>query len=118
MLVAIGDISVTPSWVITPSGARPVGSVTWLFTDMSRTTRVTPSWAIVCAIFGAFLFLIGLLFLLVKKTRTEGFVQVVVQGPKLAHTTQITVYSLEEVADYNARVNYARALSAAAGPGA
>lgn len=115
MLVSIGDIGVTQSWVVTPSGTRPVGSVTWLFTDMSRTTQAIPAWAIVCAILFFVFCLLGLLFLLVKETRTDGFIQVVVQGPRLVHTTQLPVSSIQQIADYNARVNYARALSAAAG---
>ena len=115
ILVSLGDIGVTQSWVVTPSGTRPVGSVTWLFTDMSRTTQAIPVWAIVCAILFFAFCLLGLLFLLVKETRTEGFVQIVVQGPRLVHTTQLPVSSIQQVADYNARVNYARALSAAAG---
>jgi hypothetical protein len=117
MLVTMGDIGVTQSWVVTPSGTRPVGSVTWLFSDMSRTTQSIPAWAIVCAILFFVFCLLGLLFLLVKETRTEGFVQIVVQGPGLVHTTQLPVSSVQQIADYNARVNYARALSASAGSG-
>ncbi|WP_211177661.1 hypothetical protein [Pseudonocardia acidicola] len=113
VLVGIGDIAVTQSWVITPSGTRPVGSVQWLFTDMSRTTERIPTWAIVCAIIFFVFCLLGLLFLLVKETRTEGSVQIVVQGPQLVHTVQLPVYSVDQVHDYNARVNYARAVSAA-----
>jgi hypothetical protein len=110
MLVSIGDIGVTQSWVMTPAGTRPVGSVQWMFTDMSRTVERIPVWAIVCAIL---FFLFCLLFLLAKETRTEGTVQVVVQGPQLLHVVQLPVSSFHQVQDYNARVNYARAVSAA-----
>ena len=65
--MALGDIGVTQSWVVTPSGTRPVGSVTWLFTDMSRTTQAIPVWAIVCAILFFVFCLLGLLFLLVQR---------------------------------------------------
>jgi hypothetical protein len=58
--------------------------------------------------------LLGLLFLLVKEERTEGSVQVVVQGPKLVHTVQLPVFSVQQVMDYSQKVNYARAVSAAA----
>jgi len=115
LLVSIGDIGVTQSWVITPSGTRPVGQVQWMFTDMSRTTTAIPVWAIVCAIVFIFLCFLSLLLLLVKETRTEGAIQVIVQGPKLVHTTQLPVSSPQQVADYNARVNYARSISASAG---
>jgi hypothetical protein len=114
MLVTIGDIGVTPSTVVTPSGTRPVGRVQWMFTDMSRTTQVIPTWAIVCTVIFFLFCLLGLLFLLVKESRTEGHVQVVVQGPGFVHTTQLPVSSIAQVADYNARVNYARSVSAAA----
>jgi hypothetical protein len=79
-------------------------------------------WAIVCAIIGFFLFLIGLLFLLVKETTTRGAMQVTVFGPGFVHSTNIPVTSQAQVADINARVNHARMLAAAygspqAGPG-
>jgi hypothetical protein len=50
----------------------------------------------------------------VKESRTEGHVQIVVQGPGFVHTVQLAVSSIAQVADYNARVNYARSVSAAA----
>ena len=114
MLVTIGDIGVTPSTVITPNGTRPVGKVQWMFTDMSRTTQAIPAWAIVCTIAFFVFCLLGLLFLLVKETRTEGSVQVIVQGPGFVHTVQLPVYSVAQVADYSARVNYASSVSAGA----
>lgn len=36
------------------------------------------------------------------------------QGSGFVHTTQLPVSSIAQVADYNARVNYARSISAAA----
>lgn len=113
-LVTIGDIGVTQSWVVTPSGTRPVSEVHWMFIDMSRTTESIPAWAIVCTVLFFIFCLLGLLFLLVKEKRTEGMVQVIVQGPGLAHTVSLPVYSVNQVMDYNQRVNYARSLSAAA----
>lgn len=114
MLVTIGDIGVTQSTVVTPSGAQPVGAVQWMFTDMSRTTERIPPWAIVCTIIFFAFCLLGLLFLLVKETQTTGYVQVIVQGPGFVHATQVPVSSPAQVADYNARVNYARSVSASA----
>jgi hypothetical protein len=115
MLVTIGDIGVNATWVVTPSGTCPAREVQWMFADMSRTVQRIPTWAIVCAvIFFLFCFL-GLLFLLAKEESTDGHVQVVVQGPRLLHVVQLPVWSSAQVMDYNQRVNYARALSAAAG---
>ncbi|MBC3842700.1 hypothetical protein GXW82_28600 [Streptacidiphilus sp. 4-A2] len=114
-LVAIGDIVCTQTEVFTPSGRCPVAQVTWSFTDMSRTTKTIPVWAIVCAVIFFFFCLLGLLFLLAKEERTEGTVQVVVQGPGMLHQLQLPVNSVAQIQDYNARVGYARSLSAAAG---
>lgn len=80
VLVNIGDIAVTPNYVITPQGRRPVGQVYWTLTEMSRTREAIPAWAIVLAIVFAIFCLLGLLFLLAKETTTEGGVQVSVQG--------------------------------------
>jgi hypothetical protein len=113
VMVTIGDIVCTNTTVITPSGQAPIGGVVWSYTDMSRTDRVIPTWAIVCAVAFFFFCLLGLLFLLAKEERTEGSVQVVVQGPGFLHQVQLPVYSVIQVQDYAARVNYARSLSAA-----
>jgi hypothetical protein len=110
-LVTIGDIVCTQTQVITPSGTRPLASVTWSFTDMSRTTRAIPVWAIVCAVVFFFFCLLGLLFLLAKEDRTEGGVQIVVQGQGFLHHTQLPVSSIAQIQDYAARVNYARSLT-------
>ena len=113
-LVTIGDVGVGQTLVVTPSGSAPVAQTTFQFADLSVTRENIPTWAIVCAVvFFVFCFL-GLLFLLVKEHRTEGFVQVVVQGPHLLHTVQLPVWSQEQVWDLNQRVNYARSLAAAA----
>jgi hypothetical protein len=112
-LITIGDIAVSQSWVSTPSGARPVKDVTWTMTDMTFTTQAIPTWAIVCAIIFFVLCLIGLLFLLVKETKTQGSIQVTVQSKGFVHTTQIPITNLQQVQDIAARVNYVRSLTAA-----
>ena len=114
VMVTIGDIACTNAMVITPSGQAPIGGVVWSYTDMSRTTRSIPTWAIVCTVIFFFFCLLGLLFLLAKEDRTEGTVQVVVQGQGFLHQVQLPVSSVMQVQDYAARVNYARSLSAAA----
>lgn len=116
VLVSIGDITVTRSWVITPSGTRPIGNVQWVFIDRSRTTKAIPVWAIVCTIVGFFVVcVLSLLLLLVKETRTEGWVEVAVHGDGLGHTAHLPVAPPQHVFDYNSRVNYARSISTAAG---
>jgi hypothetical protein len=114
-LVSIGDISCTQEHVITPQGTQPVGEVTWTFTDMSQTSQEIPTWAVICAIVGFFFVcFFSLLFLLAKETKTTGWVQVTIQAPGFAHTTQLPVYGAYQVTDYAARFEYARSLSAAA----
>jgi hypothetical protein len=113
-LVTVGDIMVSRSWVVTPSGTRPVGGLVWNVSDLSTTTTGIPVWAIVCTIVFVWFFLLGLLFLLAKETKTQGVVQVTVQGPYFVHFTQIPVYHPSAVSDVNSRVNFARSLTAAA----
>jgi hypothetical protein len=117
ILVTIGDIACTQTEVITPTGRCAIGSATWTFTDMSRTTKEIPTWAIVCMAIFLFSCLLGLLFLLAREERTEGFVQVVVQGPGFLHHVQLPVSSVAQIYDLNARVGYARGLSSAAAQG-
>lgn len=113
-LVTIGDIVVSRSWVVTPSGTQPVGSVTWSVTDMTTTTSGIPTWAVICTIIFVWFFLLGLLFLLAKETKTRGAVQVTVQAPGFAHFVQVPAFHPSVIQDINGRVNYARTISAAA----
>lgn len=113
VLVTIGDISVTQSTVYTPSGSRPLNEVSWSVADLTVSSEAIPTWAIVCAVvFFVFCFL-GLLFLLAKESRTTGAMQVTVSGPGFVYTSSIPVQSQAQVADINARVNYARTVAAA-----
>ncbi len=114
VLVSIGDIAVTPHWVVTPSGRIPVRQAQFHLTDMSRTTSTIPAWAIVCAILFFLFCLLGLLFLLVKEEHTTGWAQVVVTGPGVVHTVQLPVWSPQQVMHYNAQINHARAIAAVA----
>lgn len=114
-LVTIGQIVVTNYRVITPNGEAPVAQTTWTFQDMSITRREMPAWAIVCAIIFFLFCFLGLLFLLAKEERTEGFAQVQVQGPGLLWVEQLRVGSPSQIHDLNARVNFARSIAAQAG---
>jgi hypothetical protein len=116
VLVVIGDISVTPTTVYTPTGSRPLSEVGWTFTDLSSTSQAIPTWAIVCAVVFFLACFLGLLFLLAKENSTTGAVQVTVHGPGFVHTTTMPVSSIEQVADINARVSYVRSLVATGYP--
>ncbi len=114
ILVTIGDISCTSKSVITPSSNHPIKDVVWSFEDMSVTSNVIPTWAIIFTILTVWFFLLGLLFLLAKETRTNGFVQVTVQGANFFHAARLPVTSPGQVAEINARVGFARSLTAGA----
>ncbi|GAA2347318.1 hypothetical protein GCM10009854_25470 [Saccharopolyspora halophila] len=113
--VTIGDIACTGEEVITPSGRAPIAGTTWTFTDMSRTDRTIPAWAIVLTVLFVWFCFLGLLFLLVKEERTTGWAQVTVQGRGLMHVTQVPVNTPMVVMDLNSRVNYARSLAFGSG---
>jgi hypothetical protein len=113
-LCTVGNISVTPTMVTTPNGEVPLAGTTWIVTNRTSTSFVTPGWAIVATVvFFSFCFL-GLLFLLVKEQRTTGFVQVSMQRDGFYHATQLPVWALGQVADIEARVAYIRTLAAQA----
>jgi hypothetical protein len=109
-LVTVGDVIVTQSWVVTPSGTRPRREVSWTVTPMYQTTTGIPTWAIVCAIVFFVFCLLGLLFLLAKEEKTTGHMHVTVQAPGFFHTTYVPVTSPMQANDVAGRVNYARAL--------
>jgi hypothetical protein len=114
VLVQIGDITCTSVAVITPNGTVPIQSVNWFVTDMSRTWRRTPPWAIIMTVLFVWFFLLSLLFLLAKEEKTEGQIQVVVQGPGFMHSTYIPALTRAHALDTLARVDFARSLTFAA----
>lgn len=114
VLVTIGDIAVTPTNVITPVGRRPLRGLVWMVQNNTVTTDSIPTYAIVlCVVFAVFC-LLGLLFLLIKERKTQGFVTVSVQGEGFYHATQLPVSYPAQIADIEGRVGYCRALTAAA----
>jgi hypothetical protein len=114
-LLNIGDIHVSPHWVVTPSGTAPLAGAQWFFLDQSRTERKIPTWAIVLAIVFALACLLGLLFLLVKEDVTAGWVQVSVRAGDLTHVTHVPVTSRLDIARAADLVQQAQALTARAG---
>jgi hypothetical protein len=114
-LVDVGDIHVSPHWVVTPSGTAPLAGAQWFFLDQSRTERRIPTWAIVLAIVFALACLLGLLFLLVKEDVTAGWVQVSVRAGQMTHITHVPVRSRMDVGRVAELVQQAQALTAQAG---
>ena len=113
VLTTIGDIAITQNTVITPGGRFPIRGTVWTVTDMTRTERTTPTWAVVTAILvSVWTCLLGLLFLLAKEERTSGHVQVTVQGHGHYHATSIPVSHRGLPMQINRLVDYARGLAA------
>ncbi len=113
-LSSIGDITITRSQVITPAGTLPLRGSVWTATDMSRTEEYMPTHAVVLAIIFFIFCLLGLLFLLMRASRTIGYVQVTVNGGGRYHSTLIPVSSPQQVYDVMQHVNWARSMAALA----
>lgn len=114
VVVTIGDIGVTPTEVITPLGRRPVSGTVWMVQNNTMTTESIPTYAIVLCIVFVLFCLLGLLFLLIKERKTQGYLTVSVQGDGFYHATQVPVSYPAQIADIEGRVNYCRALAATA----
>jgi hypothetical protein len=110
-LITIGDIGITSNQVVTPNGSGPLAGSQWIFTDTSRTESKIPTVAIILAIIFALLCLIGLLFLLMKETKTTGYVEVTVRVGNIFHKTQIPVDSPAKIEGVRQLVNKAQALA-------
>jgi len=115
-LVTVGDIAVTPSAVLTPSGRYPLGGSTWIVSNNTMMTESIPAYAIVLAILFFIFCLLGLLFLLIKERKVTGFMQVSVQGPGLYHMTQIPISHPGQIVEVEHRVGYIRSLIAGLPP--
>lgn len=113
-LTYIGDIGIGPTQVMTPAGTLPLRGSVWTVTDMSRTEEYMPTYAVVLAIIFFIFCLLGLLFLLMKATRTVGFVSVSVSGGGRYHSTMVPVFSPAHVQHVLNQVNWARSMAAQA----
>ena len=78
-LLTLGALQVTDSHIFTPLGALPLTDSNVTFVDQTRDATKIPTWAIVLTIVTVWFFLLGLLFLLAKETRTAGYVSITVQ---------------------------------------
>ncbi|MEU7613692.1 hypothetical protein [Micromonospora sp. NPDC049204] len=110
--VQIAEIAVCPPVIRTPTGVLPLAGATWHVADYWQREEKVATWALVCAIVGFFcLFVLSLLFLLVKETRHHGTVQVTVTNGPQQYVARIPVADQAQVAHINNQVNYARSLS-------
>jgi hypothetical protein len=113
-LVVIGDISATRTEVIVAGGSSPLRDTVWTAHDRVVTHARTPAWAVVLTVVFFPLCLLGLLFLLIKRPRVSGWVEVTVNGPGVFHTTRVPVDSAETLGAVHDQLDYARTLVTAA----
>ncbi len=113
VIMTIGDIAVTRTQVIVPTGRYPLRGTNWTVQDSTQVTESIPAYAVVLAILFFIFCLLGLLFLLIKEKRYSGFVSVTVTGPNLFHAAQFPP-GPQTAAMVTHQVNQARALAAAA----
>ncbi|MBB6172865.1 hypothetical protein HNR23_002925 [Nocardiopsis mwathae] len=111
-LTTIGDITITRTEVITPSGRFPIKGSTWNVADMTHQHETIPAYAIVLAILFFLFCLLGLLFLLIKERRITGGIQVTAQGGGVVHSTMIPARDPSTMMQVMQSVNYARSLAA------
>ena len=114
LVLTIGDIGVSPSWVVTPNGTAPLAGSQWTVLDNTRIERYTPGWATFWGIALAFFFLLGLLLLFAKRERIVGYVHVTVVSGPLMHTTQLPVSHPIDVDRARAIVHRAQVMAAEA----
>ena len=113
-LVQIGDIGVTDHQVVTPYGSAPLAGSRWYIEDHTYTQPFTPTWAIVLTVVGFFIvFVISLLFLLVKEHRVAGFLDVTVRSGSFTGMTRVPA-GTPEAAQLHQKVAYAHQLAEAA----
>lgn len=107
-VLTIGDIGVSPSWVVTPNGTAPLAGSEWTFRDWTVTREAIPTWAIIAAVIGAAFCLLGLFFLLVKEPQTSGVVEVSVRSNGIFHIIQLPADSPQSIAHARHLVEQAR----------
>lgn len=114
IIAEIGDIRVSSSTIFTPVGQFPLRGSQWTVNDQWVATQRTPTWAILCAIFGFFcLTVFSLLFLLAKQTVYSGVVHVTVTSGRFQYDTRIPVTDQPQVQRLHDLVNYVRSVSVA-----
>ncbi len=116
VVLTIGDIGVSRSWVVTPQGAAPLRDSQWTIRNWNVTHDAIPTWAVVMAVIGTVFCLIGLLFLLVKEPRTTVRLEVAVRSGSLYHAVQFPSGSAQKVAATRGLVAQAQAMAAQAPP--
>lgn len=116
VLLALGAMYITATHVHTPAGPIALASSHVSFLDQTRTTTKIPTWAIVLTVITVWFFLLGLLFLLAKEQRTEGYVSITVQDREgRAYTEHVRVASMAHRDQVIAQAQWLQQLASSAG---
>lgn len=114
VLVQLGEVTVTPTTVYTPSGPIPLRGSQWMIQDHWTAEQKIPTWAIVLAVVGFFcLTVFSLLFLLAKETVYHGMITITVTNAGRQYAVRLPVNSQQQVHHYHQQVNYLRSVAAA-----
>lgn len=112
ILVAIGEISCTPTQVSIPGRVVPISGLTWQVRENVYVEKHISTAGVVLAILFVWVCLLGLLFLLMQEETTRGTVDVTITDANgLYFVTSIPIRSVADVAAIRAQVHYARSLS-------
>lgn len=109
-VLTIGDIGVSRSWVVTPQGNVPIDQAQISAIDQTITIQKTPGWAVAMAVIFIWVFLLSLLFLLVKENQTKGTVMVTVTGPGVHHVVFVPAYTAQQAMIAKRDVDHTNAL--------
>lgn len=109
-VASVGDIGVTPHWVVTPRGTAPLAGSEWWLVERGAWTQQIPVWAIILAVL---FFPLGLLFLLCKEQKWSSWLEVTVRSGALVHVSALAVPSFE-AQNAHPTVDRIRALAAEA----
>lgn len=111
-VVQLGDLHVTTTEILTPSGSMSLAEADVWVADQTVTTQKTPTWAVVLAVLTALFALLGLLFLLAKETAVQGYVVITITSGGRRHVTHVPVANAAQRADVMQRAAYLQQIAA------
>lgn len=113
VIARFGQLTVTATAVITPTGTYPLAGSRWHLLDEWREVRTTPTWAVAAAVGGFFVMaFFSLFFLLCKETQCRGDMVILIDLADGEHTCRIPVRTPADVAMLRRQVAQVRSLAA------
>lgn len=109
-LFTIGDIGVSPSWIVTPQGNVPIVEADITAVNHTITTRKTPGWVIALVVIFIWVFFLSLLLLIIKEDRVTGSVMVTVSGAGVYFVSHQGAGSPQQSMDLFRKVDQTKAM--------